>query len=90
MKLPAYPAGRAAADRIHAQFARHATAHPAGSKSAQVPDAEAIEAMIEAAFWASLRREEGYMPRISLAFVAPEAVRWPLMFERGYPWRRNR
>jgi hypothetical protein len=41
--------------------------------------------MIEAAFWASLRREEGYMPRISLAFVAPEAVRGPLMFERRLP-----
>lgn len=50
-----------------------------------VPDTKTIEAMIEAAFWASLRREEGYMPRISLAFVAPEAVRWPLMFERRLP-----
>jgi len=44
-----------------------------------------IEAMIEAAFWASLRREEGYMPRISLAFVAPEAVKWSLKFERRLP-----
>jgi hypothetical protein len=50
-----------------------------------VPDSKAIEAIIEAAFWASLRREEGYMPRISLAFVAPEAVRWPLIFERRLP-----
>jgi hypothetical protein len=41
--------------------------------------------MIEAAFWASLRREEGYMPRISLAFVAPETVNWPLKFERRLP-----
>jgi hypothetical protein len=41
--------------------------------------------MIEAAFWASLRREEGYMPRISLAYVAPEVVRWPLMLERRLP-----
>src|SRR5687768_12794626 len=32
-----------------------------------MPDAETIEAVIEAAFWASLRREEGYTPRISLA-----------------------
>lgn len=30
--------------------------------------------MIDAAFWTSLRREEGYIPRISLAFVAPEQV----------------
>jgi hypothetical protein len=38
--------------------------------------------MIDAAFWASLRREEGYTPRISLAFVAPEALKWPLIFGR--------
>ena len=43
---------------------------------ASVPDAETIEAIIDAAFWASLRREEGYVPRISLAFLSPEqAVR---------------
>jgi hypothetical protein len=71
----AYPAARAAAARIHAHFRRHANL-------AQQPDSEAIEAIIEAAFWASLRREEGYMPRISLAFVAPEGVKWPLKFER--------
>jgi hypothetical protein len=41
--------------------------------------------MIEAAFWASLRREEGYMPRISLAYVAPKSVKWPLLFERPLP-----
>jgi hypothetical protein len=50
-----------------------------------VPDTAAIEAIIEAAFWASLRREEGYIPRISLAFVAPESVQWPLKFERRLP-----
>jgi hypothetical protein len=41
--------------------------------------------MIEAAFWASLRREEGYVPRISLAFVAPDGLKWPLRFERRLP-----
>jgi hypothetical protein len=50
-----------------------------------LPDAPAIEAIIEAAFWASLRREEGYMPRISLAYVAPEELAWPLRFERRLP-----
>lgn len=85
MTLPAYPAARTAAVRIHAHLTRHATAHPHGRNPAGVPDTKAIEAIIETAFWASLRREEGYMPRISLAFVAPEAVRWPLMFERRLP-----
>jgi hypothetical protein len=85
MTLPAYPAARTAAVRIHAHLARHVTAHPHRRNAGAAPDTKAIEAMIEAAFWASLRREEGYMPRISLAFVAPEAVRWPLMFERRLP-----
>jgi hypothetical protein len=78
MTQPAYPAARAAAARIRAHFTRHVA-------GASPPDNEAIEAIIDAAFWASLRREEGYMPRISLAFVAPEMVKWPLLFERRLP-----
>jgi hypothetical protein len=69
---PAYPAARLAADRIRYHFDRHPT--PSS------PDTEAIEAIIEAAFWASLRREEGYVPRISLAFVQPEEAKWQLTF----------
>ena len=52
---------------------------------ATVPDAETIEAIIDAAFWASLRREEGYTPRISLAFLSPEEAAHPLIFERPLP-----
>jgi Probable sensor domain DACNV len=84
---PAYPAARAAAGRIRDHFARHlaAPSPPLAEAAAAVPDTAAIEAIIEAAFWASLRREEGYMPRISLAFVAPETLKRPLMFERRLP-----
>jgi hypothetical protein len=85
MTQPAYPAARSAAARIHAHFARHLTTTLQGKEAAPVPDTTTIEAIIETGFWASLRREEGYMPRISLAFVAPEAVKWPLMFERRLP-----
>jgi hypothetical protein len=87
MIQPAYPAARAAALRIGAHFARHLVAPQPqqGRKAAAVPDAAAIEAIIEAAFWASLRREEGYMPRISLALVAPETVQGSLKFERRLP-----
>jgi len=35
------------------------------------PDAETVEAIIDAAFWASLRREEGVLPKISLAYLPP-------------------
>src|SRR5262245_17363286 len=46
------------------------------------PDPEAIEAIIDAAFWASLKREEGYVPKISLALLSPEQATHPLRFER--------
>jgi hypothetical protein len=80
-----YPAARTAAPRVHAHFARHlaaARAHDAATRLASLPAMEAIEAIVDAAFWASLRREEGYIPRISLAYVAPEQTDHPLHFER--------
>jgi hypothetical protein len=49
------------------------------------PDAVVIEEVISAAFWASLRREEGKAPAISLAFVPPEQVPQPLAFETRLP-----
>ena len=84
MTQSAYPAARAVALRIRSHLVNHlaAIACQPGKKPAPLPDTAAIEAIIEAAFWASLRREEGFMPRISLAFVAPEKVKWPLKFER--------
>jgi hypothetical protein len=50
-----------------------------------VPDTGDVEALIDAAFWASLRREEGYIPRISLALVPPHEAGSPLFFERPLP-----
>jgi hypothetical protein len=82
---PAYPAARAAAVRISRHLRRHTIRMPEAAKAAEAPDTAAMEAMIEAAFWASLRREEGFTPRISLAFVGPDAVRFPLVFERRVP-----
>jgi hypothetical protein len=84
MAEPGYPAARSVAPRIQAHFAKHR----AGSGAATllpVPQAEAIEAIIDAAFWASLRREEGYVPKISLALVSAEEAPHPLRFERPLP-----
>ena len=87
MKREAYAAARTISPALHAYFARHreealcrGEEHPA-----PLPDAETIEALIDAAFWASLRREEGYVPRISLAFLSPPEARLPLLFERPLP-----
>ena len=84
MNEPSYPAARRAAATVQAHFARHlAMARGRGlADLAFQPDAAAIEAIIDAAFWASLRREEGHDPRISLAFLPPEQAGPALMLER--------
>src|SRR5678815_4724832 len=68
-----YAAAQVASDRIH----RHLSAYSARCSvqtAAALPDSSTLAALIDAAFWTSLRREEGYVPRISLAFVAPGQV----------------
>src|SRR5471030_1294743 len=84
MKREPYAAARTVSPTVHAYFARRlAQARSEGREHlASLPPAEIVEAIIDAAFWASLRREEAYMPRISLAFLAPEESVHPLMFER--------
>jgi len=83
MTAPAYPAARVVAPKVHAHFERHVADAGGRVAAAVVPDVETVEALIEAAFWASLRREEGYIPRISLAFVSPDQTNHPLLFERA-------
>jgi len=87
MKREAYPAARTISPRLHAYFARHREAAVCSEDCplAPLPDAQTIEAIVDAAFWASLRREEGYVPRISLAFLSPEHAKLPLMFARPLP-----
>jgi hypothetical protein len=77
--MPAYPPARVVAPRVQEHFAR------AGDGQGGPLRADVIEAVIDAAFWASLRREEGYVPRISLALLPPERVARPLRFERPIP-----
>jgi hypothetical protein len=50
-----------------------------------LPDVDSIASMVDAAFWASLRREEGFSPKISLAFVEPGQVAMPMIFDRPLP-----
>jgi hypothetical protein len=45
-----------------------------------IPDIPVIEILIDTAFWASLRREEGYEPKISLAFLPPDLAVNRLIF----------
>jgi hypothetical protein len=79
-----YAAARAAAPRVAEHFAKYiAAARRDGNKTiAFAPDAPTIETIIDAAFWASLRREEGYTPTISLAYLPDEQAGRPVLFER--------
>jgi hypothetical protein len=92
MTGPPYPAARAVAPRVYEHFVRHvADAQQRGHAGvATPPDAETIEALIDAAFWASLRREENFVPTISLAFLTPEEAPYPLRFERAIPLEPGR
>src|SRR5258708_2438630 len=87
MKREAAAAARTVSPALQAYLARHrADAIRRGEENlAPLPDAETIEAVIDGAFWASLRREEGYEPRISLAFLSREEALHPLILERPLP-----
>jgi hypothetical protein len=87
MIQPTYPAARLVADAVQGHFARHiGDARAAdGSVASNTPPPLAIASIIDAAFWASLRREEGHPPKISLAFLSPDEARHPLLFASKLP-----
>jgi hypothetical protein len=83
----AYAAATAVAPAIHAHLQHHLqlAAQRHERQVASLPSAETLAAMIDVAFWASLRREEGYLPRISLAAVSPDETPHPLLFDQPLP-----
>ncbi len=78
-----YKAAAAIAETVVNIFTQHldqATAK--GEKDlASVPSAYHVEQILDTAFWASLRREEGNSPKVSLAFLSPDQAGLPLRFE---------
>jgi len=81
-----YGGAHVAAPRVAAHFARHiSAAQRDGLATAAAPDVPTLEAILDAAFWASLHREEGYTPKISLAYLPPAQSARPLVFERPIP-----
>ena len=79
-----YKAARLVSKQVAAHFSQHLSdAALAGEEDlAPEPTPEIIEAIIDAGFWTSLRKEEGHSPRISLAFLSPEVVSEPIVFEK--------
>lgn len=85
MPQPAYAVARSVAPKVADHLRLHrANAPDLGTVAVAdlLPDAPVIEALVDAAFWASVRREEGYVPKISLAFLPPLPEVMPLRFER--------
>ena len=76
----AYPPARSVAETVAAHFRRHG-----GKYAGHLPDAGVVERIVDAAFWASLRREEGRAPTISIAYLPPAVAGHPLQFEQPLP-----
>ncbi|OKL40439.1 putative sensor domain DACNV-containing protein [Pontibacter flavimaris] len=83
-----YQAAQSVAPSIEEHFARQlASAQELGAEVlAPAPPQHIIEAFIDTAFWASLRREEGQSPKISIAFLPPDKAGQPLLFEDQLPF----
>src|SRR5687767_6030086 len=89
MTEPAYAVARIVASAVAEHLQLHRAAlppvDPAQPPLELLPGARQIELLVDAAFWASVRREEGYIPKISLAFLRPVPEVCPLQFQRPLP-----
>ncbi len=84
---PTYKAAKEVSKVIEKHFRTQIdAAHRRGDPDiAFPPDAAVIETVIDVAFWASLKKEEGYSTRISIAILPPEQTDNPLLFENILP-----
>src|SRR3569623_1405732 len=84
---PTYKAARIVSASVEAHFAEQlaAAALRGEPNLAPEPSRRTIEAIIDTAFWTSLRKDEGRSPKISLAFLLPEQSQQPLLFELRLP-----
>src|SRR5262245_24109755 len=93
MNQPAYAVARTVAPTVAEHLRLHRAALPPSPADQLplelLPTAEQIEALIDTAFWASVRREEDYVPKISLAFLRPLPDVWPLTFATPLPLEPN-
>lgn len=86
-----YQAAKIVAPTIEAHFAKHlAEASSKGELDlAPQPPTRVIEAILDSAFWSSLRKEEGHSPKISIAFLPPEQALRPILFTQKLPLNPN-
>lgn len=84
---PSYKAARLVSGAIEKHFAGQLAAAVRRGEEGLAPEPQkrVIEAIIDTAFWTSLRKEEGRSPKISLAFLPPDKSKQPLIFEQRLP-----
>lgn len=82
-----YPAAKFVAPQLEAIFAKHLEAAKESGEEdlAPLPVAHLVEQILDVAFWASLRKEEGHTTQISIAFVSPEQAGNPLLLKHRLP-----
>mgnify|MGYP005751821541 CR=1 FL=1 len=87
MQETTYQAARAVAHIVESHFKRQLTSaeQDGATRLAPSPHAREIERILDTAFWASLRREEGHPLKISLAYLPPEKASQPLIFSQQLP-----
>lgn len=83
-----YQAARQLSATVENLFAKNILAAREDGRTnlAPVPDKDTVEAMVDTTFWASIRREEGNTPKISLAYLPPELADKPLLFAQRLPF----
>jgi len=83
-----YQAARSVASLIAEHFSQELAAARSRGEDGDMaePQAAIIEALIDTAFWASLRREEGHSPKISLVLLPPWLAGTPLLFANRLPF----
>ena len=81
-----YAAAPLVAGKLEAHFVKHlCESFSQADQQAALPDKQTIETIINTAFWTSLQREEGYSPRMSLAYISPEQAGRAMRFEQPLP-----
>ena len=82
-----YVAASRVAPAVYAHFAHHLEEARARGETdlARLPTESEIATVLDTSFWASLRREEGYIPRLSIAFVGPDETAHAITLDHPLP-----
>lgn len=82
-----YPAAKVAAPILERHFLNYIKQGKLNGEKdiAPEPSSKAIENIMDVAFWASLRKEEGHYPKISIAFLSSDQIKDPLLFNTKLP-----